>query len=471
VYSRKLTGIALIAIVAMLQGCIDRTPLLQQVKRDGKLTIVTRNAATTYYEDPDGQPDGLEYELASLFADHLGVDLEVKVVNNLKDIFTMVAKQDVDFAAAGLTITERRKNWVRFTPPLQKVKPEVIYRLGNKKPENIGDLVNHTIEVVAHSSHAERLQELKQHYPKLKWVENTKLESEELLDLVKEQLVDYVVVDSNELLINQHLYPRLAAAFAIDKSESVAWAFPHTKDTSLYDAATKFIKEIRRNGVLDQVLERYYSHVRQFDHVGTVTFLEHVQQRLPQYVETFKQAAHDNDLDWMLLAAMGYQESHWDADAISPTGVRGLMMLTRHTAKYLGVNDREDPLESIEGGARYLRDIYERLPKSIKDPDRMWMALASYNIGLGHLRDARRITKRRHGNENKWVEVKNNLPLLRSRKWYRTTVHGYARGNEAVKYVENIRSYYEILHKYYNDHQAPSIVIDKLQSMDASSAL
>ena len=467
---RKLTSMVLVVSVVMLQGCIDRAPLLEQVKRDGKLTIVTRNASTTYYEDPDGQPDGLEYELASLFADHLGVELDVKVVNNLKDIFTMVAKQDVDFAAAGLTITDRRKNWVRFTAPLQKVTPVVIYRLGSKKPENISDLVDHTVEVVAHSSHAERLRELKRKYPKLQWVENSKLESEELLDLVKDQLVDYVVVDSNEFMINQHLYPRLAVAFPIDKPESVAWAFPHTNDTSLYDAASKFIQEIRQNGVLDQILERHYSHIQQFDKVGTFTFLEHVQQRLPQYEEAFKQAASDNDLDWMLLAAMGYQESHWDADAISPTGVRGLMMLTKHTAKYLGVSDRKDPLESIEGGARYLRDIYERLPESIKDPDRMWMALASYNIGLGHLKDARRITKHRKGDEDKWVEVKDNLPLLRKRKWYRTTRHGYARGNEAVKYVENIRSYYEILHKYYNDQQ-PSMVIDKLQSIDASSAL
>lgn len=454
----------------MLQGCINQAPLLDRVKSEGKLTIVTRNASTTYYEDPDGQLDGLEYELASLFAEHLGVELEVKEENNLKDIFTMVAKQDVDFAAAGLTITERRKNWVRFTPALQQVTPVVVYRLGYKKPERVADLIGHTVEVVANSSHAERLRELKQKYPKLRWVENAKLESEELLDLVKNQLVDYVVVDSNELMINQHLYPELSAAFSLDKPEAVAWAFPHTKDTSLYDEASRFIEEIRSNGVLDQVLERHYSHVQQFDHVGTFTFLEHIQERLPQYEEAFKQAASDNDFDWMLLAAMGYQESHWNADAVSPTGVRGLMMLTRHTAKYLGVSDRKDPLESIEGGARYLRNLYDRLPESIKDPDRMWMALASYNIGLGHLKDARHITQRRDGNEDKWVEVKNNLPLLHKRKWYRTTRHGYARGNEAVRYVENIRSYYEILHKYYSD-QPTTISIEKLPTIDASSAL
>lgn len=465
-----LSGIGFLVLTLLLQGCMDQGSILDQVKRDGTLTIVTRNSATTYYEDPNGEPDGLEYDLARLFADHLGVKLKVKVVNNLRDIFTMVAQQDVDFAAAGLTVTERRKNWVRFTPPLQRVQPEVIYRLGNNKPSKVSDLVGHTVEVVAHSSHAERLRELKQKVPKLKWVENSKVESEELLDLVKDQLVDYVVVDSNEILINQHLYPQLGIAFPIDKSESVAWAFPHTNDTSLYDAASKFIKEIRRNGILAQVLERYYSHVEQFDQVGTFTFLEHVQQRLPQYVEAFKQAGEDNNLDWMLLAAMGYQESHWDADAISPTGVRGLMMLTKHTASYLGVSDRKNPLESIEGGARYLRDIYERLPKSVKDPDRMWMALASYNIGLGHLRDARKLTRHFKENENKWVEVKNTLPLLRKRSWYRRTRHGYARGNEAVRYVENIRTYYEILHKYYNDTK-PSMVIDRLQSIDASSAL
>jgi len=453
-----------------MQGCVDQAPLLEQVKRDGTLSIITRNSATSYYLSPDEQPAGLEYELASLFAEHLGVELEVKIVNNLRDMFTQVARHDVHMAAAGLTITEQRKNWVRFTGPVQKVSQQIVYRMGKGKikPQKVEDLYEKHLEVVAHSSHVERLQQLKVDYPGLRWTENDRLESEELLDLVKNELVDYIVIDSNELLINQHLYPQLAAAFDITKPEPVAWAFPLTDDTSLYDEANRFIEQIRADGTLDDVLERHYSHVQQFDHVGTFTFLEHVRTRLPLYEEAFKRAAVISDTDWLLLAAMGYQESHWNPDAVSPTGVRGLMMLTNRTARSLGVKDRRDPFESISGGARYIRILHDKLPESIEEPDRMWMAMASYNIGLGHLKDARNITKRRKGNVDKWVDVKDNLPLLRKRKWYRLTKYGYARGNEAVRYVENIRNYYEILHKHFSDQKEP-IYIRNLPLIDAAA--
>jgi len=467
--SKKITA-SLLLITVILQGCVDQTPLLEQIKRDGTLSIITRNGSTTYYLAPDNQPTGLEYELASLFADHLGVELEVKVVNNLREMFTQVARQDVHFAAAGLTITEQRKNWVRFTRPIQQVSQQIIYRQGpgKRKPHTLPDLYDRHLEVVAHSSHVERLQQLKVAHPRLRWTENERLESEELLDLVKNELVDYIVIDSNELLINQHLYPRLAAAFDITKPEPVAWAFPLTKDTSLYDEANRFIEIIKKDGTLDDVLERHYSHVQQFDHVGTITFLEHVRTRLPQYEEAFKKAAVITDMDWLLLAAMGYQESHWNAEAVSPTGVRGLMMLTNRTAKSLGVKDRRDPFESIAGGARYIRKLHDKLPASIQEPDRMWMAMASYNVGLGHLKDARHITRLRKGNMDKWVDVKDNLPLLRKRKWYRRTRYGYARGNEAVRYVENIRNYYEILHKHFSDQKDP-IYIRNLPLIDAAA--
>jgi len=453
-----------------MQGCVDQTPLLEQVKRDGSLNIITRNSSTTYYLAPDNQPAGVEYELASLFADHLGVELEIKVVNNLREMFTQVARQDVHMAAAGLTITEQRKNWVRFSKPVQQVSQQIIYRMGKGKikPKTVEDLYDRHLEVVAHSSHVERLQQLKVAHPALRWTENARLESEELLDLVKNELVDYIVIDSNELLINQHLYPSLATAFDITKPEPIAWAFPLTKDTSLYDEANRFIEKIRTDGTLAKVLERHYSHVQQFDHVGTFTFLEHVRTRLPQYEEAFKKAAVLSNMDWLLLAAMGYQESHWNADAVSPTGVRGLMMLTNRTARSLGVKDRRDPFESIAGGARYIRILHDKLPESIREPDRMWMAMASYNVGLGHLKDARNITKRRKGNMNKWVDVKDNLPLLRKRKWYRRTKYGYARGNEAVRYVENIRNYYEILHKHFSDQREP-MYIRNLPLIDAAA--
>jgi membrane-bound lytic murein transglycosylase F len=149
-----------------------------------------------------------------------------------------------------------------------------------------------------------------------------------------------------------------------------------------------------------------------------------------------------------LPASVAYQESHWDPDAVSPTGVRGIMMLTQATARHIGIDKRTDPLQSIQGGAKYLKRLYAKIPDRIGEPDRTWFALAAYNIGFGHLEDARIITQTRGGDPDKWIDVKQNLPLLARKKWYRQTEHGYARGYEPVRYVENIRSYYDVLAWY-----------------------
>jgi len=166
-----------------------------------------------------------------------------------------------------------------------------------------------------------------------------------------------------------------------------------------------------------------------------------VEDRLPKYEAFFRQEAIALGIDWRLLAAIGYQESLWNARAKSPTGVRGLMMLTLVTAKQMKVANRLDPAQSIRGGAKYFSSVLKRVPESVTEPDRTWLALASYNVGFGHVQDARKITQLNGGDPNKWIDVKKSLPLLARKKWYKDTKYGYARGWEPVKYVENIRQY------------------------------
>lgn len=429
-----------------LSGCSTASEL-EKVISNGELIIVTRNAATTFYEGPDGEPAGLEYALAKMFAERLGVKLKVEVASSIQEIFTKVVRHKAHFAAAGLTVTRYRQNWVRFTPPYQTITQEVIYLGGTPRPRTVSDLGKGTLAVIANSSHAERLRELKEKYPDLYWSETDELETEELLDNIRDHLLDYTVVDSNEFQINRRYYPNLRIAFTISEPQPVAWAFPISADNSLYEEASRFFDEIRKDGTLDQLIKQHYSHVEQFDFVATPIFLKHIEERLPRYESIFKEAANEHDIDWLLAVAIAYQESHLNPDAVSHTGVRGIMMLTRGTARELGVQDRTDPKQSIEGGIRYYRSLYDALDPKIQGEDRYWFALAAYNVGMGHLEDARIITKRRGMDPDKWVDVKENLPLLRIYKWYRYTKHGYARGNEPVKYVENIRSYYEILHR------------------------
>jgi membrane-bound lytic murein transglycosylase F len=446
-----------------LSGCGKGPTLLEQVRQQNELVVLTRNSPTTFYEGPEG-PGGLEYDLVKRFSESLGVELRIVVPENFNEILPLVIRGDAHLAAAGLTVTAKRQEKVRFGPVYQEITPMLVYRVGSGQPKTPGDLKG-LLEVVAGSSHDERLQELQADYPSLSWEAVEDVESEELLINVWQQLIDYTVADSNELTINRRYYPELRPAFALSEPEPLAWAFARGDDDSLYNAATDFFEEIEEDGSLDQLIERYYGHITEFDYVGTRSYQAHIEQRLPNYREMFREAAAEYGLDWRLLAAVGYQESHWNPQAVSPTGVRGIMMLTRAAAKDLDIKDRLDPEQSIHGGAHYLHNMIRRVPERVPEPDRTWLALAAYNVGLGHLEDARVLTQKNKGDYDKWIDVKQNLPLLSQKKWFQQTRYGYARGREPVRYVENIRSYYDILVWYTErelaeNHEKPTIQLD-----------
>jgi len=299
--------------------------------------------------------------------------------------------------------------------------------------------------VVANSSHEERLEYLRDIVKDLNWKASTELESEELLQMVSDNIIEYTIADSNELSLNQRFLINLRVAFDISEPQRLAWAMPKTNDKSLLREVQKFFKKIEENGELTHLIERNYGHVEDFDYVGTKIFMRHIETRLPAYQKFFEEAAEEYGLDWRLVAAMGYQESHWDPDAVSPTGVRGIMMLTLKTAKDMQIKNRMDPESSIIGGTRYFRKTLDRIDENIGEPDNVWMAMAAYNVGYYHVQDARILTRKQKKDPNRWIDVKESLPLLAKRKWYKQTRYGYARGWEPVRYVENIRSYYDIL--------------------------
>jgi len=447
----SVLGFAL--ILTLLNACTPPTTSLEYVIRHGELRVLTRQGPTTYYDGAQG-PAGLEYEMVKRFAAHLGVEVKFIVPDSLGDTFDMLANGDAQFAAAGLTITEDRQNSLRFTPTYQQITQQLIYNSSYKsRPRELNGLGG-LFEVIAKSSHSERLQKLKSQGTDIAWIENPDTDTGELLTHVADGLLDYTVVDSNEFSYYRRYYPELQVAMDISEPESLAWAFPKNGDNSLYNEAVAYFKQINTNGDLDKLLAHNYQHVDNYDYRGSHTFLAQVRQRLPLYRGQFEDAAKEYGIDWRLLAAVAYQESHWKPDAISPTGVRGMMMLTKATADSLGVDARTDVEASIAGGARYLRALTDRIPDRIPEPDRTWFALAAYNVGYGHMEDARILTEKHGGDPDKWLDVKNNLPLLSNRKWYTQTRFGYARGYEPVRYVDNIRSYYDIL-SWSLDHDDP----------------
>ena len=438
-----------------LTACGIAEKPLSPVQESHELVVMTRNSPTTYYEDAHGNYAGLEYDLVNLFAKDLGVSVKFVVAPEFTKIIPTLMKKQVHLVAAGLTVTPEREKILRFGPPYQTVQQQIVYNNLGLKPASISDLFGKRIEVIAGSSYVERLKQEKKQYPKLEWHEVKNMGIEDLLEKVANGEVDYSIADSHFIAMAQNFHPDLAVAFNLGKPEQLAWAFPKDVDPYLFEKAQAFFGRIRQDGTLQRLLDRYYGHVDRLNRIDVVTFLDKMNSTLPAYRRLFQQAQEITEIDWRLIAALGYQESHWDPLATSPTGVRGLMMLTGDTADHLGVSNRLDPKENVPAGANYFLTLKESLPDHIPEPDRTWIALASYNNGLGHVEDARILAQRKKLNPDSWTDLKKVLPLLSKSDYHTTVKHGYARGGEAVIFVENIRTYYDIMMKFEQPYKSP----------------
>lgn len=432
-----------IALVVLSSGC-SRPTTLQEVRSEGVLHIITRTAPSIYFEGRDGTT-GYDYELAKRFADHLGVELRVRVEENNTDILSVLDRNFAHIGLAGLSNRKELTDRYHTVPTGILAESVVIYHREVDRPQTPADLTGATLHLVSDSNHEHRLKQLRADHPDLQWQVHPALDAAGLLARVESGEFPIAVVSSNELDLNHVYFPKVKEAFSLGEPEELAWLFPADQDSTLSDAARAFLDELNTNGTLAQLSERFYGHLDRLNYVGARTFVHHVNNRLPKYEGLFRNYASEYGLDWRLLAAIGYQESHWRPNAVSPTGVRGLMMLTQNTAGQIGVSNRLDPEESIQGGAKYFTLVHRQIPDRIPEPDRTWFALASYNVGFGHLEDARRLTEGAGKDPDRWMDVKEFLPLLAQKEWYSKTRYGYARGHEPVIYVQNIRRYYDVL--------------------------
>ncbi len=435
-----MRAFAAVVLSTMLGTCSTPPPVLDRILRSGELRVVTRNTPAAFYYGAD-EPRGIEYELAKGFADRLGVGLRIYIADQ---VFPDLTTGKAHIAAASLTVADARKDTVTFGPAYQDIEPQVIYRLGTKRPSDLGDLRAGRLEVVGDSSHAALLGELRATEPLLTWIEDPDSSAEELIRRVADGEIEYTVADSNLFALLRHFYPDLRVAFSLGTQNQIAWALPKEAD-SLRENIASYFAEIEATGELTQILDKYYFASREFDYVGSRAFIRHVSTRLPRYRDLFLEAERASGTDWRLLAAIAYQESHWNPGAVSPTGVRGMMMLTEHTAEMMEVDDRQDPRASIIGGARYYQRVLHKVPARIAEPDRSWLAVAAYNLGFGHVEDARILTQSQGADPDDWEQVRERLPLLSDEQWHRRVARGYARGQTAVSYVDNVRRYYEIL--------------------------
>ncbi|HPQ25402.1 MAG TPA: membrane-bound lytic murein transglycosylase MltF [Gammaproteobacteria bacterium] len=442
-----IAGCLLFVGLAALFFLLRREPLpiLQHVQRGGILVVATRQSPTAYYQGADG-PDGFEYALIREFAEHLGVEVRPIFPRTIEALLHATEHGAVHMAAAGLAITPARERRVRFSIPYEFVTEQVIYRRGSARPRSLDDIAAGDLHVVAGSSHDEHLAELRAaQQPTLTWQTHDDISTERLLSEVDLGNFRLTLADSHTAALSRRVFQHTAVAFDLTESQPLGWAFSRNGDDSLLDAANAFLQLIHQDGRLERLRARYFGHSDRLNFVDTREFWRHVRDRLPEFRAHFEQASQLTGIDWRLLAAIGYQESHWRAEAVSPTGVRGIMMLTQSTAQQMGISDRNDPQQSIDGGARYLRVVEKKIPERIQEPNRLWLTLAGYNVGFGHLEDARILTERDGASPDLWFEVKQRLPLLADKAHYQTVKYGFARGQEAVDYVDKIRNYYDLL--------------------------
>jgi membrane-bound lytic murein transglycosylase F len=446
-YKKRLKNLVVITLSIVVIGCgvpAVQTALSTLLERES-LRVGTVYGGATFYNGPEG-PQGFEYELLAGFADYLGVKLDLYPFYNYDVMLKQLADGNLDIVATGGAITDALGHRFDYGPAYQQVDQVLVYQAGTPRPRDMSSLAG-DIVVVSGSSQAQLLEmaltDADQAFDSTKLITTDDSDLEELLQQVANGNITYTVADSNRLALQRRRYPNLAVAFNVEKNLPMAWALPRNQDDSVKAALIEYFGTVHQSGWFKVLEDKYFGHIRQFDYVESRAFKLAVETTLPQYKSLFKQ--YSGELDWRLIAAMSYQESHWEVDAVSYTGVRGLMMLTMDTASDWNVDDRTDPEQSIRGGSRYFASLLSRIPARIGEPDRTWMALAAYNIGMGHLEDARVLTERQGGNPDLWVDVKRRLPQLRQKKYYRTTKYGYARGDEALQYVENIRRYYDSL--------------------------
>ena len=381
--------------------------------------------------------------------------LEVLVLPSPAAVLEAVRRNRAHLAAAGLTVT-RPTPRIAFGPQYRRIRLHIVCRESRSRSSSLSDLVGRSVAVAAQSAHAEALSSARVAEPELRFEAVIGADPLDLLARVARGDLDFTVADSNEFALGHHFHPTLRVAFDLEGPRSLAWALP-ADQPDLAHAVSGFFARMAANGQLEALFARHERGLQRLDRIDGAAFLRHVAERLPALRLHFEDAAAAIGEDWRLLAAIGYQESHWNPAAQSPTGVRGLMMLTADAAARVGVRDRGDARESILGGARYLVEVRGKIPDRIPEPDRTWLALAAYNTGFGHLEDARILAQRLGRNPDVWRDVRQTLPLLAQEQYYLDAKRGYARGWEPVRFVENIRGYLDLLEWMTGSPQGPLV--------------
>ena len=460
-------GILFLAVWVVLSG-INRKTVVQQVEKRDSLRVVTLATPLSMHQE-DGENYGYEYQLTKEFAEFLGVKLKIVYAEDRTQLFQILASRNVDLAAGALhqhpkqTIGKVSTTGIKATSGYRESKTLVIYRKtqGLKPARKTSDLTDSLVIALQDSAESHQLLRLKEsaNFTTDLFDEINHLD---LMTLLQNREADYALVPEDLFLRVRSYHPELAIAFKIEEPLPAVWYFRDQSDKSLEQKLVQFFARPATKALISKLDKDSTPPKNPLNFIESHAFRTAIEERYEELAPYFKEAELESGLDDLLLAAAGYQESHWREDAKSHTGVRGIMMLTKVTAAEVGIDDRTDARDSILGGARYLVKVEQKIPDRIPEPDRFWLAMAGYNIGFGHLEDARKLAQRAGLNPDKWSDVAKHLPRLEDKKVAAKTTYGEARGSEAVTYVSNIQHYLTAIDTYIKLNQLRSIHLEPL---------
>jgi peptidoglycan lytic transglycosylase F len=443
--ARLLLALA-VPLLATLAAC-NRAPhvprALQDIRMRGELRVVTINSPTTYYLGTHGA-EGLEFDLAEAYSKKLGVPLVITPVSDLAEMRSWLQTGKADIAAAQLTADEALLKAGDAAEPYEEVEQLVVYKRGETRPKGTIQLESARLAVRAGSPQERVLQKLKGTVaPTIEWVATAPVSADPMDDVESGQ-AQYAIVDAREYSFARHLYPNVAVGFTLPATRPAQWIV-RKNAPDLLKSVNDFFGHVKETGLLAQLSSEATGDERDFDYLESRNFQAHIAVRLGAFRQFFEDASEKSGVDWRLLAAIGYQESKWDPAAQSADGALGVMMLTQDTATEMGISDRKNAQQNIFAGAKYFAEVKEKIPERIAEPDRTWLALASYNVGFGHLEDARVLAQSRGKNPDSWLDVRECLPLLAQERYYAKAKRGYARGWEPAQFVDRVQRFLTLL--------------------------
>ena len=432
---------ALIFVAAVQYYVRPQSQTYDQVLETGKLRVLITDEPDSQYIF-DKQHYGFEYEILNTFAESIGAELELEVVP-YGELFTRLDNGVADIAVGGILDSSFVRRVSTPTIAWYQAQTTVVYQRGTKRPKKVEDLAGESVLTSARYYEIDELKALN-----LKDDHRSEYDLLSAVALGKER---YALSTNYRARNARHYLPELNRSFILPETLGVVWALPKRHDVKLMNAVNQFLEEILRDKLPETLAENYFKLPKRLHTYDALAIHKGIQSVLPNFEYAFRKAARQGDIDWQLLAAIAYQESHWSNDAESPTGVRGIMQLTNKTAEFLGIEDRLDMSKSIGAASRYLLFLKSRIPESVKEPDRTWFAVAAYNRGLQHILFAYK-KARQDGlaDPQKWSTINGLLPMLYGEP--------SARGVQTQKYVERVQIFTDIL-RFYDLHQRDQMIL------------